>query len=1629
MTYGGSSWALDVIYPRDIPLLTPVYWQEKHNRSYFDSCLIVYFQASDDLSAIPLKRRRSEVYNIDITKCIICQNDTSETTCSSPESRQKIIEAADIRQDEVTERLRIVDHRDFVYHVSNDCYKRYTHKKTLASLQKKKVDSNNNQETETEQQPVTKDLGLKRSTRASVTPRSPPSQLTVPVYEKKCVICSKVSYMKVKAKYRISEEERAFKFLRAVVYFQDDVYRRTSDLQDVYSVFGSDIYCHKNCIRRYTLKYDRAIEKSDCKEGNSAKAEHFACLVSKVDKLLKDGHGFTLSDLRTRAQIISGSEETFSNRDIRLFLESHYGPDLRVSRPTEANKSAMVFLNVEETEMADMIRSTDAINECASAMREALLGYSFDLQDKFCDAADLEESWDTMDIPDVVLTFLCSLFNYNKTEIKHSLETEASCPWVSNEESEEDNNLGSAELSRVRKIKSVMQILFFIINNGRQRTPLHLMCSQRIHALCKSKTFTTELNHLGLCVSYDEILRYHTDLAQFTSQQGDEVVPLPSHFSPELYTTGAFDNFDHNEDTLSGQGGSHDTVSVLYQDKPQSIQRKPRISETKVTHGAKSFKKTLKCQERHDFLKPVKKGDIPADYTVADTCESSACSMDRKDMAWSLGRMNLSEIDSNIISVSQSDGQQQMPSWSGFNSVVTDKDLPVRTVGFLPILPFPVTEYKTVYTAMKNFQNVLGQLKQERLAITCDEGVYRIARDIQLLHPEEFSDLVICLGSFHLLKIYLGCIGKYVRGSAAESIFIENDIFGQNTTEAVLNGSHYVRSLTGLTMLSESMERLQWQTFFDLHGVEKYKNSLKLLVDMKDSISTKNKAESKEFLSAFLSSSDELFSDFEAFKIEGRSKSETFLFWDKFIQMVELAKMLVRADREGDWQLHVQTVEAMLPYFAVFNCNNYLRWCSLYLEDMKKLSETAPDVKEQFEAGRFVVKRSLIPFSAVAADLCLEQTINRSAKSSGGIIGSTKKKEFVTRWNIIYHELLAVDQLFREICGVQLNNTELNVNHSFSHRQTQSGDLNVGKMISYILKHENPFVIGDASELRLHNILTKAIMPEDIRRDLISVQTVGEEIYSELRKERFVAKSKRLSDVIHRSNIKTFANVGQKASVVSNTRQKLDKKEQGFAQKKLDIARERGYSTNEIFRYDLVKTSYLFDGNELMVKPQKHELVKVLESKLTEDDYILAKQWPTSPTGYIIDVMANVRKTTAATTFGELFANFLDVILKLCRNPQRIDFIFDSYLEMSAKESERQRRSSKVPILVSSIAVDTRLPKDMETFWSSSTNKAKLQEFIRGQLINHFSAKTTSYPVFLSGFIGDGVSLSTLSIKDGNLSEHPELDSSLEEADVRIFPHGLHALRQTLLTRLVIISNDTDVVVLALYFCHLFMANGLQELWLRFGSGDKTRFLPGHVLAKRWGKQMCDVLPAAHCLTGCDITSKFGTKAAAIKADPVRYLSHFGKPGVNLQDCLRDAEAYLVHVIHHGEHDIEKMDGLRVKLYHQKKSVTLLDLPPTSHATKGHILRAFFLTYIQINCLGDLSLVPTEYGFIMQNDSLLPDKLYRSLPENMTIICNCGKCATQMCPCRQDSIRCCVFCKCQTNEKLCQNPLGVIASN
>ncbi len=64
------------------------------------------------------------------------------------------------------------------------------------------------------------------------------------------------------------------------------------------------------------------------------------------------------------------------------------------------------------------------------------------------------------------------------------------------------------------------------------------------------------------------------------------------------------------------------------------------------------------------------------------------------------------------------------------------------------------------------------------------------------------------------------------------------------------------------------------------------------------------------------------------------------------------------------------------------------------------------------------------------------------------------------------------------------------------------------------------------------------------------------------------------------------------------------KRELAEAQKLLDIAHLCHYDMPTLFQHDLMPSSYLFDSNGLMAKPEKTELTCELENKyLNQEDF------------------------------------------------------------------------------------------------------------------------------------------------------------------------------------------------------------------------------------------------------------------------------------------------------------------------------------------------------------------------------------------------------------------------------------------
>ena len=79
--------------------------------------------------------------------------------------------------------------------------------------------------------------------------------------------------------------------------------------------------------------------------------------------------------------------------------------------------------------------------------------------------------------------------------------------------------------------------------------------------------------------------------------------------------------------------------------------------------------------------------------------------------------------------------------------------------------------------------------------------------------------------------------------------------------------------------------------------------------------------------------------------------------------MVELLLRFVRATSEGNWRLHITSLQEMIPWFFAYDCTNYSRYAPVYLSHMMSLPTNNPAVYEDVQPGDFSVQRNNLGFA------------------------------------------------------------------------------------------------------------------------------------------------------------------------------------------------------------------------------------------------------------------------------------------------------------------------------------------------------------------------------------------------------------------------------------------------------------------------------------------------------------------------------------------------------------------------------------------------------------------------------------------------------------------------------------------
>ena len=341
---------------------------------------------------------------------------------------------------------------------------------------------------------------------------------------------------------------------------------------------------------------------------------------------------------------------------------------------------------------------------------------------------------------------------------------------------------------------------------------------------------------------------------------------------------------------------------------------------------------------------------------------------------------------------------------------------------------------------------------------------------------------------------------------------------------------------------------------------------------------------------------------------------------------------------------------------------------------------------------------------------------------------------------------------------------------------------------------------------------------------------------------------------------------------------------------------------------------------------------------------------------YIIDSMAMIQALNEHyfKTFDDLAEVVLKQVLRKVKNASlenvNVTVVFDRYLQNSIKSGEREQRGgTAVQSAQTHKIIGTRNVPNFRNFLKVSGNKSALVMFVSEYIMrNAVDRIPCNKTVVVAGGCQNGERVVT--ITDEGVEETNELYCSHEEADTRMILHAV-SLRSKV-SRVVVRSDDTDVLVLLLYYKNKGLLS--QDVYMHAGHSGKyithERYIPVHTIAAEIGDKICQCLPSAHALTGCDSTNALLGIGKKTVYTTLKKQVENDTPVVNLgnvhcPEWMESARTLVLRLYGSKGGQCKTLDDWRY-VFATTTDKPAAQLPPTEDAFHQHASRAIYQTLV-----------------------------------------------------------------------------------
>lgn len=920
-------------------------------------------------------------------------------------------------------------------------------------------------------------------------------------------------------------------------------------------------------------------------------------------------------------------------------------------------------------------------------------------------------------------------------------------------------------------------------------------------------------------------------------------------------------------------------------------------------------------------------------------------------------------------------------SWGAYHAVhqlTSSLDLPVIS-SLLPLFHEQAKSAAMIKHGMNIIKQAVEHLNTGQIpVIAVDQPLYSLAKYIQWQYPATHGEdkFVIMFGGLHIEMAFLKVIGDWLRDSGWTEALSDAHVASSGVADSFLKASHVTRTRRAHQVTACSLYIL-------LHK-------------------------------AYTHYCSTLPKDNEPLPLEewvSKNKScPTFRFWWIVLSLEILLLLFVKSLREGNFQLYIQVLNKMTPWFFALDHPNYSRWIPVHIRDMATIHSTHHGIALEFEKGHFVVNKSGRPFSRIPTDQAHEQN-NASVKSEGGAVGLTQSPSALRRWTVGGPEVARLVNEF-EIALENEHQESFRHNEVLKHHEQKKGQQaafmkDVHSLVDVIEDYGQPFLENNNDLVIMHS---KNIVQTSVITTVENIESTGEAQYQAYVKERIIERTVPLSDPIKRNKLPLISRQFTKQMTQSKTQVASLRNDCNLFSRLYISCQTRDGNLEDFFRYENQPFPPSISHLGKLRPCAKSNLLQCLEDYITPTDVCPPVDVTIVDGAAIVNILRPGTSKTFVAYSNEVFLPHLQKHLK--QSTSRIDLVWDQYFKNSLKTSARARRGRGVRRRVQA---ETTIPANWHEFLRIDENKTELFEFLSEESMSIESDK------IVIATSGEGV-LCNKEYEKARLQP-----CTHEEADSRMILHLMDAARNGC-KRALLRTVDTDVVVLAIACVNQLE---VEEVWIAFGVGKNFRYLPAHDIAAHLGSLKSRCLPMFHSITGCDTVSSFGgigkkTAWQTWKAfDEVTQTFHTLScaPLTITESDIKVIERFVI-LLYDRTSEQTEVNGARQYLF-TKRNRSIENIPPTKATLVEHIKRAVFQgghIWGQA-CISSPQLPdPSQWGWTKNGEDQWEPK-WTTLEQaskacKELLSCSCTKGCKGRCKCYKASLKCTALCKCSV---ACEN--------